>query len=661
MATNSIFAAVIAEGTVNINNGGDFDGNPADLTDDAFIYAGAGFTFNFNNNGPILPVQRDAAGIPLLDTNGRQILVDKAVTVAAGFNTLNTPNNPYSGLVPPEIVNKQTVDVPSFATIKQQQLASLIPSNSTTTTFNPNSNPINSLSDWNSIFPPGGTLGSPNVVRVSGGGLNIPDGVTIENTVIIVENGDINFNGNGQKLKNVVLVADNGSINLANVEATDVTVLAERSINMNGGARFGGNSLLANGDTNGLNFNGATTTTTDKELLTVISQGRITFNASSNTRAEFLGVGDFSYNGQAELVGSIKTKSNVFFNNFATITGISQPPQPKGEIAGVVWNDLNANGVRDSALIRGSNPDVVFVIDVSGSTGSRFAGTPVGDVNGDGQANTILDAEIAGFIALNQQLIRQGLGQTARVSVVAFNSSASSVDVNPAVSGLQLAINPSADNNTNGTLDIDEALRRLRSGGGTNFESPLQAAENVFRTLGTAPGNGNLVFLSDGFGSGSFTDEVARLQANGVNLSAFGVGAGASLTQLRQIDSQAISFSSTDEILNTFSGINGGQSILEPGLAGVSVYLDLNNNSILDSGEPTQITSNDNLSTSSIDETGFYRFTGVSAGNYTVRQVVPAGFTQTFPGGGNGSIVTLNPGEVIEGINFGNNNPSTTV
>ncbi|TWH40267.1 von Willebrand factor type A domain-containing protein [Dulcicalothrix desertica PCC 7102] len=659
MSTPSFSAAVIAEGTVNINNGGDFDGNPIDTTDDAFIYAGSGLTFNFNN-GPILPVQRNAAGIPLLDATGRQILVDNAVTVAAGFNTLNTPNNPYSGLVPPKVVNKQTVDVPSFATIKQQ-LTNLIPSSSTTISFNPYSNPINSLSDWNALFPGGGTATNPVVVRVSGWGLNIPDGVNIENTIIIVDNGDINFNGNSQKLKNVALIAANGSINLGNVQATDVTVLAERSINMNGGASFSGQSLLANGDSNGLNFNG-TTSTTDKDLLTVISQGRINFNASSKVRAEFLSVGDFSYNANAELVGSIKTKSNVFFNSQATVTGIATTqPQPTGEIAGLVWNDFNANGVKDSALIQGASPDVVFVIDVSGSTSSSFGGTPVGDVNGDRAANTILDAEIAGFIALNQQLIKQGLGQTARVSLVRFDSTASVVDLNPGLSGLQLTTNPSADNNNNGTLDVEEALKSLRILGGTNFEAALQASESVFTNLGTPAGNGNLVFLSDGFnGGGTFTDEVTRLRARGVNLSAFGVGTGASLTQLQQIDPNAIRFNNTDQILNTFSGISGGKNTLEPGLAGVSVYLDLNNNGVFDPDEPNQITSTDNASTSNIDETGFYRFSGVSAGSYTVRQVVPSGFTQTFPNAGSGTNVTLTPGQVVEGINFGAHNPSIT-
>lgn len=70
---------------------------------------------------------------------------------------------------------------------------------------------------------------------------------------------------------------------------------------------------------------------------------------------------------------------------------------------------------------------------------------------------------------------------------------------------------------------------------------------------------------------------------------------------------------------------------LEPGLAGVTVYLDSNNNGRLDRDEPVQVTAVDNPSTPNIDETGQYEFTNLSPGTYTVREVVPDGFEQTFP------------------------------
>ncbi|WP_019498656.1 hypothetical protein [Pseudanabaena sp. PCC 6802] len=80
------------EGRVIFNGGGDLDGEPLDLKDDTHIYARGGFSFN---NTPVLPVQRDSAGNPIRDANGRQVLVKDAVDVSAGF-TANAPNNPYS-------------------------------------------------------------------------------------------------------------------------------------------------------------------------------------------------------------------------------------------------------------------------------------------------------------------------------------------------------------------------------------------------------------------------------------------------------------------------------------------------------------------------------------------------------------------------------------
>jgi Calx-beta domain/SdrD B-like domain len=61
----------------------------------------------------------------------------------------------------------------------------------------------------------------------------------------------------------------------------------------------------------------------------------------------------------------------------------------------------------------------------------------------------------------------------------------------------------------------------------------------------------------------------------------------------------------------------------EPGRGGVTVYLDLNRNGQLDSGEPTATTAAD----------GTYQFIGLAAGNYQVRQLGQAGWSQTLPCG----------------------------
>ncbi|MTJ15867.1 MULTISPECIES: DUF4114 domain-containing protein [unclassified Dolichospermum] len=106
------------------------------------------------------------------------------------------------------------------------------------------------------------------------------------------------------------------------------------------------------------------------------------------------------------------------------------------------------------------------------------------------------------------------------------------------------------------------------------------------------------------------------------------------------------------DILSWEFGLN------EPGLAGVSVYLDSNNNGKLDPDEPVKLTAEDDLSTLDIDETGKYEFNNLLSGNYTVREIIPPDFKQTFP---TGSIsgpdfytVELDVGGIVENINFGN-------
>lgn len=359
------------------------------------------------------------------------------------------------------------------------------------------------------------------------------------------------------------------------------------------------------------------------------------------------------------------TRSNIVTSE--TIA-LNQPFQ----IAGTSFNDLNGNGFRDTQLIKGANPDVVFAIDISGSADKPFEGTATGDVNQDGLANTRLDAEIAALLLLNQQIRTQGLGDDAEIGIVAFSGNAVQLDLNPAVAGLQITTTVNADHNNNGTPDIEEILTNITSGAfgvgnntGTNFESALQKVENTFTTIGTATGDGNLIFFSDGKvnAGGSIDDEIARLNNLNVNLSAFGVGGDSALADLRAIDADAIAFTSTNKLLevltNPESNLNFA-SFIEPGLAGVSIYLDLNNNSLLDQGEPVQITVEDNLNTADINETGQYKFTNLAPGTYTVRQVIPNGFVQTAPNLGSYT-VELGVGDFRDHVDFGNNSTNNPI
>ncbi len=103
------------------------------------------------------------------------------------------------------------------------------------------------------------------------------------------------------------------------------------------------------------------------------------------------------------------------------------------------------------------------MIDRSGSTGATAQGltTPVGDQNGDGFSNTILDVEIASFKALNQSLIDRGLGDVAKVSTVQFDSSALRLDMEPGTAGFQSFTTPLTDSDNNGILDVNQVLASI--------------------------------------------------------------------------------------------------------------------------------------------------------------------------------------------------------
>ncbi|NER36907.1 MAG: VWA domain-containing protein [Oscillatoria sp. SIO1A7] len=344
--------------------------------------------------------------------------------------------------------------------------------------------------------------------------------------------------------------------------------------------------------------------------------------------------------------------------DFAEIstTPISLQPCPakdyKGKIQGLKWDDINGNGKRET-LVVGNPPDVVFVIDVSGSTeNGKFQGSSVGDLNNDGQSDDIIDGEIAGFIALNEQIIQQGYGDTGKVAIVSFNGDAYQADMDPSTPGPQLATAPAADNDNNGIPDVQDVLSSLQGRGYTYYSPALKLAQSIIQSLNTPTGKANVVFISDGEPNNPdvpyYPSAASSLRNANVNVTAFGAGSGATLPTLQKVDPRATIFTSIDELLNVFSGRQGTTSSsssggLEPVLPNVTIYLDLNDNGALDASEPSQVT----------DVDGLYQFTDLAPGDYVVREVVEPGFTQTAPAGGFAKI-TLGEDEVVSDVNFGN-------
>lgn len=109
-------------------------------------------------------------------------------------------------------------------------------------------------------------------------------------------------------------------------------------------------------------------------------------------------------------------------------------------------------------------------------------------------------------------------------------------------------------------------------------------------------------------------------------------------------------------ISGTIFADRNGNSLRDPGergLGGMTIYIDTNNNSVLDAGEPSMQTSVDLFYTPTINEAGNYSFTHLSAGTYTLREIVPVEQSAT-PLVNRGRTLTLIAGEDRQNFNFAN-------
>jgi Bacterial Ig-like domain len=351
--------AIQAGGIVTFNAKNDLDGNPLDLSDDAFVYAGKGFILNGTS---ILPVQRDAAGNALTDSTGKLRLIDQALVVAPGYLEVNINGNTnYTNLNPPQIVATQTIVIPSYTDVKSQELTSRTPAGAATTTFNIQLNPLNNATQWGQKFPPAGTATQPTVVRVTNGVLNIPTGVNLSNYIITVDSGDINFNGTST-LNNVVIVATNGNVNLNQIQTENSSILASGRISANNTAKLGGKTLLANG-AGDITFDKAVTGTTSLQNLRIVSQGKITFNDTATVRGDFRSVGTFTTNGNADIFGTVASQADIVFNANGTFTytntgnSDTTPPTITAKLA-IDSGASNSDKITNDRTITGKVTDV---------------------------------------------------------------------------------------------------------------------------------------------------------------------------------------------------------------------------------------------------------------------------------------------------------------
>ncbi|MGB0560174.1 MAG: Ig-like domain-containing protein, partial [Spirulinaceae cyanobacterium] len=331
---------------------------------------------------------------------------------------------------------------------------------------------------------------------------------------------------------------------------------------------------------------------------------------------------------------------------FDTQTFDVTPHESLGTIQGTVFDDLNGNGLRDSLLIQGDDPAIVIAIDTSGSVAAPFPGP-------DG-IETVLDAQIAATKGLIESYISQGLGNQIKIAIAGHNTGTTGTLPHDWIPGgdLDAFITPEADYDGNGTPDILEYLDALTPAfipghDGTDIQGAIDDISQYIDVLGTE--NPNVIFLSDGYDGGvTLPENRAALAASaqairdtGATLSAFAVGPYSTITTMTPIDPNVRQLLDVEEFVDILSGKDAAYQ-LEPDLAGITVYLDTNNNGqldldpngdgVFDDSEPWQVTGEQN--TDSLVERAFvgYRFENLPLSdteNYVIRAIRPEAYGQT--------------------------------
>lgn len=312
-----------------------------------------------------------------------------------------------------------------------------------------------------------------------------------------------------------------------------------------------------------------------------------------------------------------------------------------GSISGTIYNDANGNGLRDP----GESPLAGYqlFIDQTGN-GVLDPGEPVAT------------SDASGHYAFNNLKTGQ-----ANVRIVAVNGWQPSF---PAGAGFAIGSGVNYTQNwgftqlsiVNGQVYLDE------NGDGTNNGSDQNASGwTVYADLN---GNGTLdpgepstttegqVGFPGSYhlglpGGASYT--IRLVLPNGYQLTQPQGSYSAYLGPLSQIysfDFGAHPAGSPGSISGTlYNDIDGKGTDLGPPfiLSGWRVYLDTNNNSQYDIGEPTAIT----------DASGKYTIANVPPNQYILREVVPTGWFGSAPSAGGWRFVTVGSSQAVTGADLG--------
>ncbi|MDY7004251.1 MAG: SdrD B-like domain-containing protein, partial [Cyanobacteriota bacterium] len=328
----------------------------------------------------------------------------------------------------------------------------------------------------------------------------------------------------------------------------------------------------------------------------------------------------------AEQIIDVTPGSNITDVNIGNVNN-------RGQISGTKFNDTNTNGILDPGEL--GLADITLYLDLN-QNGFLDEGEPptITNINGeysfqDLPPNTYILREIS----------PPGFAPTTAEQIIDVTPGSNITDVNIGnVSNRgQISGTKFNDTNTNGILDPGE-------NGLSDITLYLDLNQNGFLDEGEPPTITNIN------GEYSFQDlppdtyTIRETQAPNFDQTTpdplINVTPGSNITNVN-----IGNVSNRGEINGIKFNDRNANGILDPGENGLdnfTLYLDLNDNSLLDIGEPATIT----------DEFGFYSFEDLPPNTYTIREVQKFGFSQTTVD----PIIDVDPGSNINNVNIGNFN-----
>ncbi|OYV03791.1 MAG: hypothetical protein CFE26_20305, partial [Verrucomicrobiales bacterium VVV1] len=324
-------------------------------------------------------------------------------------------------------------------------------------------------------------------------------------------------------------------------------------------------------------------------------------------------------------------KTTVTLTAAQALTTANFGYQGNASFGDYVWNDLNGDGVQDATDLPLSG--VRVFIDLN-ANGTREANEPFATTNASGAYSMTGLAAGSYTVAVDATSLPSGASQTGDPDVTKDNRTAVTLTSGQALTTADFGYQGNASvgdyvwNDANGDGGQGATERPmsgirvfidLNANGSRDANEPFATtnASGAYTISGLTPGTYTVAVDATTLPSGTTNTGDPDVTKDGKTSVTLAAGVPNTTSDFGYQGNGAIS-----AIVFLDRDASGAQTSGEPGISGVTVFLDYNGDGIRQTNEPQTTTSS----------TGAYGFTGLIPGNYSVVVVsatLPAGVTQT--------------------------------